>query len=252
MQDSFNKSILSSPHLINFLCYPRFSIYDYCTRIKELVSLDLKFVILEGNTLLNTVNILGKGCEGLVLKVQNTSNEIMALKIKRTDSCRFSMKNEFDRYNIANRNNIGPKVYSYTNNALLMEFLEGYSAKDWFLKTDLDPSLIRNVVISILNQCYILDNINLDHGQLNKLNNHIIISADGSRCTIVDFESASTTRKVTNLTSVFQGLFLRGMISKQINKFINYENKRNEFLRLLKIYKNDKSKENFDSLISLI
>src|SRR6476661_8748523 len=237
---------------MNLICYPKFNSVNYARKIKDLCLLDLKFIILEGNTILYNNNILGKGCEGLVLKVENINNEIMALKIKRTDSCRFNMKNEFDFYNLANMYKIGPKVYSCTVDLLLMEFLEGTSIENWFLKTKLDSDLIKTIVISILNQCFILDKINLDHGQLNKLYNHIIISPDNLKCTIIDFESASSSRKVSNLTSAFQGLFFKGIISKQIQKFINYEYKKNEFLKLLKRYKRNISKENFESIISLI
>ena len=250
--DYSHKFFITSPNLINLICYPKFNAVNYTTKIKDLFLLDLKFILLEGNTVLYNNNILGKGCEGLVLKVENIKNEIMALKIKRTDSCRFSMKNEFDFYKLANMYKIGPRVYSYTFDMLLMEFLEGFSIEQWFLKTKLDSYMIKTVVISILNQCFILDKINLDHGQLNKLYNHIIISPDDLKCTIIDFESASTFRKVSNLTSAFQGLFFKGIISKQIQKFIGYENKKNEFLKLLKIYKRNISKENFDSIISLI
>jgi hypothetical protein len=54
---------------MNFICYPKFNIDDYTTKLKDLFEKDLKFVILEGNTILCNNNILGKGCEGLVLKV---------------------------------------------------------------------------------------------------------------------------------------------------------------------------------------
>lgn len=252
MQESFKKYSITTPNLINLICYPKFDAVNYTLKIKDLFSLHLKFVILEGNTILYNNNILGKGCEGLVLKVENNKNEIMAVKIKRTDSCRNSMKNEFDFYNLANMYRIGPKVYSYTDNVLLMDFLEGISIENWFLKTELDSNLIKTVVIDILNQCFILDKINLDHGQLNRLCNHIIIRPDNLKCSIIDFESASTFRKVSNLSSAFQGLFFRGIISKKINSYINYENKIKEFLKLLKIYKSNISRENFDSILSLI
>ena len=252
MQESFKKYSITTPNLINLICYPKFDAVNYTLKIKDLFSLHLKFVILEGNTILYNNNILVKGCEGLVLKVENNKNEIMAVKIKRTDSCRNSMKNEFDFYNLANMYRIGPKVYSYTDNVLLMDFLEGISIENWFLKTELDSNLIKTVVIDILNQCFILDKINLDHGQLNRLCNHIIIRPDNLKCSIIDFESASTFRKVSNLSSAFQGLFFRGIISKKINSYINYENKIKEFLKLLKIYKSNISRENFDSILSLI
>ena len=252
MQEYSNRFVLSSANLIDLLCYPRFSTSDYCSRLSELRSLNLKFVILEGNTLLKAIRILGKGSEGLVLKVQNMNSNTMALKIRRIDSCRADMKNEFEFYQHVNRNYLGPKVYSYTKNTLLMEFIEGLSARNWFLKTKINLELIRKIIINILTQCYTLDKLHIDHGQLNKLDNHVIISHHGSKCTIVDFESASCIRKVNNVTSAFQGLIFKGIISDQINKFANYDKKRVEFLNLLSRYKMDMSKKNFDSIIALI
>jgi len=252
MEEYSNKFILSSANLIDLLCYPRFSVSDYYSRLSELRSLNLKFVILEGNTLLNAIRILGKGSEGLVLKVQDIHSKILALKIKRIDSCRTNMQNEFEFYQSINRNNLGPKVFSYTKNALLMEFIEGLSARNWFLKSNMNLDLIRKIIINILTQCYTLDKLHIDHGQLNRLDNHVIISHCGSKCTLVDFESASCIRKVNNVTSAFQGLIFKGIISDQINKFVNYDKKRVEFLNLLSRYKTDKSKKNFDSIIALI
>ena len=252
MQGYSNKFVLSSANLIDLLCYPRFNTSDYYSRLSELRSLNLKFVILEGSTLIRAIRILGKGSEGLVLKVQNTHSKTMALKIKRIDSCRTDMKNEFEFYQSVNRNHLGPKVYSYTKNTLLMEFVEGLSARNWFLKTKINLELIRKIIINILTQCYTLDKLHIDHGQLNKLDNHVIISHCGSKSTIVDFESASFIRKVNNVTSAFQGLIFKGIISDQINKFANYDKKRVEFLNLLSIYKMDMSKKNFDSIIALI
>ena len=117
-------------------------------------------------------------------------------------------------------------------------------------KGELD--LVRKIIIDILNQCYKLDELGIDHGQLNKLDNHVIIALDGSRCTIVDFESASSKRKVNNVTSALQGLIFKGVISEQVNKFLNYDDNKSEFLNLLSIYKHKKCRENFNPIISLI
>lgn len=250
--DYSTKFFITSTDLINVLCYPRFNLIDYIKKIEDLLSLDLKYVVLEGNTILYNDKILGKGCEGVVLKVQNIKDELFALKIRRTDSCRITMKNEYDFYRLANTYKIGPIVYSYTVNMLLMQFLEGLSIEKWFLQTKLDSHMIKTVVIDILNQCFILDKMNIDHGQLNKLYNHVIVSPYDLKCPTIDFESASISRRVSNLTSAFQGLFFKGIISKQIQKHINYENKKIEFLKLLQEYKRNISEDNFNSIISLI
>ena len=246
------KFFITSTGLINVICYPHFDLTDYIKKVEDLISLDLKFVILDGNTIVCNNKILGKGCEGIVLKVQNNRDELLALKIRRTDSCRITMKNEYDFYKIANSYNIGPIVYSHTVNMLLMQFLEGLSIENWFLQTKLDSNMIKTVVFDILNQCFLLDKINLDHGQLNKLYNHVIVSPYDLKCTIIDFESASNLRRVSNLTSAFQGIFFKGVISRQIQKHIDYKSKKIEFLKLLQEYKRNMSKENFNSLVSLI
>lgn len=252
MTEYSNKFILTSFILTDLLCYPKYCPYDYFEKLNELRSLGIKYVILEGNTKLNNKFVLGKGSEGLVLKVQDLCNNIKAAKIRRTDSCRLDIKNEFRLYQYVNEYDIGPKVYHCTRNILLMECLDGLPARNWFMSFNSDLNNLRKVIVNILNQCYTLDKIGIDHGQLNKLDNHVIISSEGSRCTIVDFESASKNRKANNVTSVLQGLLFRGIISKQINKFLNYEKKKCIFVDRLTEYKNDKSRQNFDSIITLI
>ncbi|MDQ2684401.1 MAG: hypothetical protein M3Y25_00990 [Thermoproteota archaeon] len=252
MTEFSNKFVLSSYKLVDYLCYPRFSADEYYSRINELRSLNIKFIILDGPTVLNNNNILGKGNEGLVLKVCDQANNTMAIKIRRTDSCRIEMESEFNFYKHVNLYNIGPKAYLYTKNTLLMECIEGLPAKKWFLSAKDELDLVRKIIIDILNQCYKLDELGIDHGQLNKLDNHVIIALDGSRCTIVDFESASSKRKVNNVTSALQGLIFKGIISEQVNKFLNYDDKKSEFLNLLSIYKHKKCRENFDPIIALI
>ena len=252
MTNFSNKFVLSSHKLVDLLCYPKFSADEYQSRISELRSLNIKFIILEGSTILNSVNILGKGNEGLVLKVSDITNNTMAVKIRRTDSCRIAMENEFNFYKYVNLHNIGPNAYLHTKNILLMECVEGLPAGKWFLSSKTKLDLVRPVVIDILNQCYKLDVMGIDHGQLSKLDNHIIISPDGSKCTIVDFESASRKRKVNNVTSALQGLIFKGLISEQVNAILNYENKQSELLNLLSIYKHEKCRKNFDSILSLI
>lgn len=253
MIDCSRRIILSSPILTNFLCYPKLDHLNYYKRLCNLYSLDIKFVITGGETTLFGINILGKGSEGLVLKVEDYQNKVMALKIKRTDSCRLSMLHEFNCYKYSNRHGIGPKVYYSNDDLLLMELAEGKSILSWFLNSKLDLKLIRQVIVNVLTQCYILDTIHLDHGQLNRLNDHVIVSHDGFRCTVVDFESASVERMPSNFTSAFQGIFFKGIISTQINKYLDYAHKKPEFMRLLHLYKkNDYSKEIFDSIMALI
>jgi putative serine/threonine protein kinase len=73
-----------------------------------------------------------------------------------------------------------------------------------------------------------------------------------NQISIVDFESASTKRKPSNVTSASQALLLSGgSISKIICKFI--EKKEDEFLlNRLKKYKKRKNRQNFENILSIV
>jgi len=67
----------------------------------------------------------------------------------------------------------------------------------------------------ILEDCYSLDRIGLDHGELSNLSKHVIV---GRKITVIDFESSSTDRKVSNVTSATQALCIGSGISKIIGR----------------------------------
>jgi putative serine/threonine protein kinase len=72
------------------------------------------------------------------------------------------------------------------------------------------------VTRAILEQCLRLDKIGLDHGELSRLDRHIVVS---DRPVMIDFESASTVRKTCNVTAAAQSIFLYGPVATRIQKF---------------------------------
>ena len=79
-----------------------------------------------------------------------------------------------------------------------MEFVTGQRIIDWVGNNKTTKSKKRTVVTAILEQCFSLDAVGLDHGELSRLARHVIVS---DRPSIIDFESASTTRKTCNVTA---------------------------------------------------
>ena len=55
----------------------------------------------------------------------------------------------------------------------------------------------------------------MDHGELSNLSKHVIV---GKKTTIIDFESSSMDRKVSNVTSATQALYIGSGISKIISR----------------------------------
>jgi putative serine/threonine protein kinase len=164
------------------------------------------------------VHVLGKGCVGVVVAARLHSNDV-ALKIRRTDADRTTMKREATMLKIANSVGVGPRLIGTSENFLLMELLEGELIETWISHLDFeDRWKMVGLLRDILGQCFRLDNIGLDHGELNQARKHILIESRQPR--IMDFESASTTRKTKNLSSLCQYLFVSSYVARRIETII--------------------------------
>jgi putative serine/threonine protein kinase len=217
--------------------------------LKELQSLKVTSILLGGRTQIGKFSIAGKGCVSLVVRAEVENGRTCALKIRRADANRGTMDNEVQLHRIANSAGIGPKLIDHSTNFIVMEFAEGLSIIDW-VKNQLDPLVAKNVIINILEQCYLLDKAHIDHGELSCIDHHVIVS-ESNNLNIIDFESSSIQRKPCNVTAAAQSLFLSGMISKRIRETQGLES-RERIIQSLKDYKWDQTKEKFDAIINTI
>ena len=246
---------ISSPTIANLISYPKLDQHEYNKRMSDLNKIGVKDAILEGPTRVCELNILGKGHSGIVLKVNPYSEKSMALKIRRVDSRRKDSLNEVNNQKLANLVGIGPRIIDNTKDLILMELITGKGISDWFDDpSNLTPENsknILNIVYEILEQCYRLDVLHLDHGELTRIDNHVMVSKNND-ISIIDFESASIKRKPSNVTSATQALLLSGgSISRTICKFIQIRDS-DRLLNCLKNYKKIKNRQNFEDVISLI
>ena len=232
------------------LGYPKATSRQIKSRIIELEKLNIKSISLTGPTLLGKLAILGKGYVGVVVLAKKGNKQI-ALKIRRTDSQRNDMKDEADLLKIVNSVNVGPKMFAVSKNFLVMEYLEGIKISDWVntLKGIGSAKKLKSTIRNILEDCYRLDQINFDHGELSNVSKHIIVGE--AKSTLIDFESSSTKRRASNVTSVTQAIFIGSGIAKKAQKI--YKNPSKEkIIEALKQYKQEKTQENFESLLKIL
>ena len=132
----------------------------------------------------------------------------------------------------------------------VMEYLDGEKIGLWIkrLKGRGSAKKLKLVIRKTLENCYKLDKIGLDHGELSSIAKHVIV---GRKITIIDFESSSTKRRVSNVTSATQGIFIGSGISKSIKKIYNIPCK-DKIIDALRNYKHDSSKRNFDMLLKVL
>jgi putative serine/threonine protein kinase len=231
------------------LGYPKATKDELAKRYSELKKLGITAVSFQGETILNNIHVLGKGYVGVVV-LSKLRKKNVALKIRRIDSSRSEMKSEAKLLKIANKASIGPKLVDSSKNFIIMEYVEGKKITDWIreLKGRGSAAKLKSVVRQVLEDCYTLDKIHLDHGELSYIHKHVIV---GKSPCIIDFESASTNRRTSNVTSATQSIFIGSALSNIVKNIIKIPDKK-KMIEPLKKYKHDQSRENFDEIIKIL
>jgi len=240
--------VLSERKHCKVLCYPRFEQEELGRRLKELERLGVQALEFTGEKSVFDVPVLGKGCVGIVV-VAYTNSGRAALKIRRVDADRKGMSHEGEMLKRANAIDVGPKLLEISENFLLMELIEGTHFPEWIesLEEREVQSRVRLVLKDILEQCYRLDEAGLDHGELSNAPKHIIVDAD-DRSYLVDFETASINRRVSNVTSVCQYIFLGSQIAEKVKDELGEVDEK-ELIQKLRAYKRERTRENFEKLL---
>jgi len=250
MKQSFVKisKITESPYS-DIWVYPRGTRAQIKSRIKELKALGVESISFQGKLQVGTISILGKGYVGIVVLGKIGRKEV-AVKIRRNDSPRKNLKREAELLKITNQSNVGPKLVGFSKNFLVMEYLEGEKIGDWVasLKKRGSSSQLKTIIKKILEDCYKLDRIGLDHGELSHIVKHVIV---GNKTTIIDFESSSMDRRVSNVTSATQALCIGSGISKIIG-YICKIPKKEKMIAVLRRYKQEQTRDSFENLLDVL
>ncbi|HJU13498.1 MAG TPA: serine/threonine protein kinase [Candidatus Nitrosotalea sp.] len=249
--DSFSipvSKLVQGPYS-QILGYPKATKKELARRALELKKLGIRSVTFGGPTVLNSVPVLGKGYVGVVV-LSKVGKDNVALKIRRVDSSREEMGSEAKLLRAANKVNVGPRLIKSSKNFIVMEYLEGKRIIDWVqeLKGRGSASKFRRVARQILEDCYRLDSINLDHGELSYIHKHVIV---GKSPRIIDFESASLNRRTSNVTSATQSIFIGSALSCIVKKIVKIPSKKT-MIGCLKKYKHDQSRDNFEHVLHVL
>ena len=243
------KKFVDDPYS-EILGYPKATSRQIKSRINELTKLKIKSISLTGPTTLGKLEILGKGYVGVVVLAKKGSKEV-ALKLEEQIRKEKEMKNEAELLKLVNSVNVGPKMVDVSKNFLIMEYIEGIKIVDWVnsLKGVGSVKKLKSTIRKVLEDCYNLDQIGFDHGELSNISKHVIVGK--TKSTLIDFESSSVKRRPSNVTSITQAIFIGSGIAKKVQKI--YKNPPKEkIISALKQYKQEKSLENFENLLKIL
>ena len=226
------------------LNYPASDEKEVASRLKELEATGITALRFAGRSMIDGLEVLGKGCVGIVIQAV-VQDRLVALKMRRADADRPSMFEEARLLRLATSVNVGPQLIAATKNFLVMEYFDGVPLFKWAEQQGKRLSDAAVVLSSLLDACFRLDSIGLDHGELSRAPKNVLI-ADSKETCIVDFESASSARRAANVTSLLQ-YFLFGSISHSLPKSKMFPRK-GKILTALSEYKHDGSVETYRNL----
>jgi putative serine/threonine protein kinase len=228
------------------ICWPKWDAEVARMKIEELRGMGVEYIVFEGPHKVETVPVLGKGNTSIVLKAL-TRGGACAAKLRRSDADRVGFDEEARLLRMANGVGVGPRLLAWGRGALLMELVEGPYLSDWIkVMTPSDAGTLRSVFRSLVDQARRLDEAGLDHGELVRLKRHTMMR--GLEPVIIDFESASTARRVANVTTVIQSLFLNTQASIVVEGIMGLPD-REKLLGALRDYRRDMREGSYEALL---
>lgn len=230
-----------------FVCWPRFDEETARERLIQLKGLGVESLSLGGRHSIQGYQVLGKGHAGVVLKAMKGGGEV-ALKVRRTDSDRGSLHREAEMLALANEAGVGPVLYGFSNDFIVMERITGHYLGEWIDEFRGDLGELRHVIRVLLEKSRRLDLAGVDHGELTRVKRHFIVTEAGPR--IIDFESASTERRMQNVTAVTQSIFLNARFASQLEAHLELPD-RGALIDSLSAYKRDMGDESFYKILEL-
>ncbi|MEM1525951.1 MAG: hypothetical protein QW775_02170 [Ignisphaera sp.] len=196
------------------MCYPTQGLSCCKDRINELRVLGVETLYSFGKTYYNRdIRILGKGHSAIVALAKHVIHGIIALKVRRLDSKRFSMEWEARVLEKAQQTGFAPKLYGFSINFLLREYIDGCTLEEFLDKVRSGGEDVRVAFRSLLRAALAMDLAGVDLVEIsNPLNQVVYLCCDPGKPFFIDFESARFSAKPLNVTKVVS--FIVGRLSR--------------------------------------
>lgn len=209
-----NFNSIEYPDLCRFICYPLLC-YSCCKdRINELRDLNIEVLYSFGKTCLDQdVYVLGKGHSAVVVLARHIKYGIVALKVRRTDSKRFSMEWEARVLDKVQVTGFAPKLYGWSLNFLVREYIDGCTFEELLDRYRGNRDKVKAAFRSLLRAALAMDLAGVDLVEVsNPLKQVVYLCCDPEKPFFIDFESARFSVKPLNVTKIVS--FIVGRLSK--------------------------------------
>ena len=191
------------------------------------------------------MEFLAKGKRGIVYTKEFNGKIVVVKKENPNSTAIARIETEARILQEVNKLGIGPQYISHTSDEVVMEFIQGKRIGEFIITAEKQE--ITEVLINVMNQCFLLDKSNLSKEEMHHPHKHILI---GKRVVMLDWERSHKTLKPTNVTQ-----FCQYITSSNFGKVIKEKGidiSKFEIIQLAKIYKENINKNNIKKIIQLI
>ncbi len=218
------------------VCYP-----NECDLREELRRAGVECVYSYGNREIGKFKVLGVGFRGVVFLAKWNGVDV-AVKVPRTDSM-YDMRKEASLQRRAFP--VAPKVYAFSKHYIIMEFVPYPDVSDVLDLSNINK--LRKVIKMILEAGRLLDIKGIDHGELVRPWKHVRVG--DKEVKILDYGSASDTRKPSNVTALASGLLLKpSPPAARIAEVLGIN--KADLIEALRSYKKNPNEENFKRVLT--
>ena len=188
--------------LCRIICFPNPDSRCCYERLEELRLLGIEAVYSYGGVVLEQgVRVVGKGHAAVVVLANHRDYGVVALKVRRRDSKRVSMEWEAKMLEKAAGTGCVPKLYSYSTNFLVREFVDGCTLEEILVSGKAED--VRRAVVSVIKAAFALDSVGVDVVEISRpLRQIVYLCCDPTKPFFIDLESAKTALNPLNVTKV--------------------------------------------------
>lgn len=196
----------------------------------------------------SNVEYLTKGKRGMIYTGLYQGKKV-AIKCKLPESKAIGrIENEVKWIAELNKQGIGPILLYSCSDYLIYKFVEGEFIVDYIRQCSAKDAI--RIIREVFDQCFRMDKIGVNKEEMHHPVKHIIISPDGKKVVMLDFERVRYTHKPKNVTQFCQFVFMSEL--NDILKEKGIKLKKENIRQLCAEYKDNISIENLNNILSCI
>lgn len=147
----------------------------------------------------SAIRLFARGKRGVIFKAEYRGKTVV-IKVPRPGSQAASTMELETRYlQKVNELGIGPQLYSFSDDYVMMDFISGTLIGDFFQDDSVSTENVLLVIKNVFSQLQILDRSRINKFELTNPYKHIIVKEDFD-VVLIDFERARFTVRPKNVT----------------------------------------------------